>query len=45
MKYIGGIKNGKFNGKGKIIYKNGIKFEGLWKDNKKEGIGKFIYHI
>ena len=43
--YIGGFKNRKFDGKGKIIYKNGDKYEGLWKEGQKEGKGKYIYYI
>jgi hypothetical protein len=42
-KYVGGIKNGKPNGQGKLTYvkwkQKGEKYEGEWKDGEKHGKG------
>jgi hypothetical protein len=38
--YEGDIANGKPNGKGKCIYKNGNTYEGDWVDGKRQGKGK-----
>ena len=38
--YIGGIKNGKKHGLGKMTYANGGIYIGNWKDNRKHGQGK-----
>ena len=42
-KYEGQIINGKKEGKGKFIYKNGCIYEGYFKNDKKEGNGIFYY--
>ena len=42
-KYEGQIINGKKEGKGKYIYKNGCIYEGYFKNDKKEGNGIFYY--
>ena len=42
-KYEGQIINGKKEGKGKYIYKNGSIYEGYFKNDKKEGNGIFYY--
>ena len=42
-KYEGQIINGKKEGKGKYIYKNGAIYEGYFKNDKKEGNGIFYY--
>ena len=42
-KYEGQIINGKKEGKGKYIYKNGSIYEGYFKKDKKEGNGIFYY--
>ena len=41
-KYYGDIINGKKEGKGKMIYKNGDYYNGNWKNNLREGKGTFI---
>ena len=41
--YIGGRKNGKKHGLGKMTYANGNVYEGEWKDNKKHGKGKYTW--
>ena len=41
--YEGQIINGKKEGKGKFIYKNGCIYEGYFKNDKKEGNGIFYY--
>lgn len=41
--YRGEIKDGKKNGKGKMIYANGDIYDGDWKNDKYEGKGKIIY--
>ena len=40
--YIGSYQNGKKNGQGKFIWKNGYIYEGSWKNNKREGKGVSI---
>ena len=40
--YIGGRKNGKKHGLGKMTYANGNVYEGEWKDNKKHGKGSIL---
>jgi hypothetical protein len=42
-KYEGQIINGKKEGKGKYVYKNGCIYEGYFKNDKKEGNGIFYY--
>ena len=42
-KYEGQLINGKKEGKGKFIYKNGCIYEGYFKNDKKEGKGIFYY--
>ena len=42
-KYEGQLINGKKEGKGKFIYKNGCIYEGYFKNDKKEGNGIFYY--
>jgi len=41
--YIGDYKDGKKEGRGKMVYENGNTYEGEWKDDKKNGFGKKIY--
>ena len=42
--YIGELKNGKMNGKGKIYFKNGnVKYMGDFVNDKKEGIGQYFF--
>ena len=43
--YNGNFYNGKMEGYGKMIYKNGYKYKGEWKDNKRNGCGKFYNKI
>ena len=40
FEYIGELKDGKPNGKGKAIWPNGDAYEGEWKDGKMHGRGK-----
>jgi len=40
--YEGNWKNGKSNGKGRLIHFDGDVYEGDWVDNKAEGKGIFI---
>ncbi len=42
-KYEGQMINGKKEGKGIYIYRNGCKYEGYFQNDKKEGIGIFYY--
>ena len=42
-KYEGEVINGKKEGKGKYIYKNGCIYEGFFKNNKRDGNGIFYY--
>jgi hypothetical protein len=42
LKYIGEWKDGKKNGQGSLIYRNGNSYDGEWKDNLMNGHGKFI---
>jgi hypothetical protein len=35
--YDGGWKDGKYNGKGKMTYKDGDVYDGEWKDDQKNG--------
>ena len=37
------MENGKFNGHGIYVLKNGEKFEGKFVDNKYNGYGKYYY--
>lgn len=37
--------NGKREGVGKMIYKNGSTYEGEWKEDKKQGYGKYIINM
>jgi len=37
--YQGGLKNGKKEGNGKIVYENGDCYEGSWANNEKNGHG------
>lgn len=39
--FEGEFKEGKKEGKGKMIYPDGSLHEGVWQSNKKCGIGKF----
>lgn len=41
--YDGFYKNGKYNGYGKMQYKNGDIYYGYWKNNKRDIYGKMIY--
>ena len=41
--YAGGFKNGKFSGKGKMVYGNGMGYEGDWVDGLRHGYGKMTY--
>lgn len=44
VKYFGSIENGILNGKGTIILPNGIKFTGIFVDNKIQGFGRLDYN-
>ena len=44
VKYFGSIENGILNGKGTIILPNGIKFTGIFVDNKIQGYGRLDYN-
>jgi len=37
------MKDGNFNGKGKLIYSDGVVYEGEFLDSDLHGFGKFIY--
>jgi hypothetical protein len=37
--YIGDLKEGIKEGKGKLVYENGLIYEGEWKNNKRNGYG------
>ena len=41
--YIGGRKNGKKHGRGKMTYSHGSVYIGNWKNDKKEGQGRMDY--
>lgn len=41
--YVGQLRNGKQEGYGKLIYKDGTFYEGEWKDNIPHGKGAFYY--
>ena len=41
--YQGEISKGKFNGKGKFMFKNGEIYEGQWESNKMHGRGTYYY--
>ena len=42
--YIGELKHGKMNGKGKIYFKNGnVKYMGDFVNDKKEGMGQYFF--
>jgi hypothetical protein len=41
--YIGDVKEGKPNGKGKAVFRNGGMYEGDWVNGKQEGYGKEYY--
>ena len=41
--YTGEWLNGKREGFGKIIFKNGTSYEGDWKNDLREGHGKIVY--
>ncbi len=43
VKYFGSIENGLLNGKGVMILPNGIKFTGVFVENKIQGKGRFDY--
>ena len=44
FEYIGELKDGKPNGKGKAIWPNGDAYEGEWKDGKMHGRGKITWY-
>ncbi|CAF1537867.1 unnamed protein product, partial [Didymodactylos carnosus] len=39
-KFEGEFRNGKFNGRGKLVYRGGDVYVGQWKDDKRHGVGK-----
>ena len=41
--YVGEVKGGKTNGKGKITWADGDVYEGEWKDGKRTGKGKYTW--
>lgn len=41
--YEGSLKDGLFNGKGKMEYEDKTKYEGDFENNKKQGVGKFTF--
>ena len=43
MKYFGSIENGILNGKGTIVLPNGIRYTGIFVNNKIKGKGKLEY--
>jgi len=43
LNYEGEMKNGKPDGNGTMIYKNGDKYEGAWVKGQMEGIGTMLY--
>lgn len=40
--YYGSFKNGKRDGHGTFLYADGSKYEGMWKNNLKDGMVNFI---
>jgi len=40
--YKGSMRNGMRNGRGVCLYPNGDKYDGEWKDDLKDGRGKFV---
>jgi hypothetical protein len=40
-RYVGQVKDGKYNGQGTYTWANGDKYEGEWKDGKMHGLGMF----
>ena len=42
-KYIGQLKDGKYNGEGTYYFANGDRYEGQWKDDKRNGQGTHYY--
>ena len=43
LRYEGNFVNGKFEGYGVLLYKNGSRFEGNWYKNMKHGRGRIVY--
>lgn len=43
VNYLGEIKNGKANGKGVAVWKNGSAYQGEWSDNLRHGQGTFSW--
>ena len=41
-KYVGFFKNGKYDGRGRLIFRRGDYFEGEFKNNKANGFGKYV---
>ena len=39
--YVGGVKNGRANGRGVALLSTGSRYEGDWQNNQKHGIGEF----
>ena len=44
-KYVGEWKEGKMNGKGKLMYSDGTYYEGEFTSGKKNGHGKYVWEI
>ena len=40
--YKGSFSEGNIEGNGYLIYLNGSKYDGAWKDNKRDGFGEYI---
>lgn len=44
VNYLGEIQNGKANGRGVAVWKNGGTYQGEWKDNLREGRGAYTWY-
>ena len=41
--YVGGFQNNKFNGKGKMKYRNGDSYDGFWRASVRQGTGSYTW--
>ena len=41
--YTGELRNGEFDGRGKIVYATGSSYDGMFRNGKREGVGTFNY--